>query len=614
LQRVRPLSLSVFTYCSRHTPTLGLAGLWLLAGAFEAQAASVSYTTIIEGASAAGLNERLRSLSESIQDEDDPPASLIHLRRRALRDQERFLEVLRAEGYFDAAVEFRIAGEQEPAALTFTAEPGPRYTLGPVELDFRNDRGSDKPRLPKDVLPIQAGQPARSAPIKEAHSAILDHLRRRGYPFPKLAERRVVVDHDHRTVTVTFVVDPGPAAQFGEVIMTGLKSVKEQVVRQALPWEPGDDYNQEQLDEARRELYDLGLFSTARVSLAARAVGEDGRVPVSVDVSERKHQTVAAGAEFRTDEGPAVQARWEHRNIQGLGRDLSLSVILGTELRDALVRYRLNRFRREDQSLTLSADIAQEEREAFDSDHVELAGVLDRRLSETLTVGTGLAIRISETEQLGESETHQLLYSPNKLAWDRSNDRLDPTRGFRLTTRWAPYVDPFGELVAFLKTDVTVSHYWPLAERPGPEGNPQDDWIIATRLKLGALVGEGLFDVPADLRFYAGGGGSIRGFPFETVSPLDRNDPIGGRSLVEVSFEVRKKITHEIGVVAFVDGGSAFESTFPDFGETLRWGAGVGLRYHTPLGPLRLDVATPINRREAIDERVQVYLSIGQAF
>jgi translocation and assembly module TamA len=158
----------------------------------------------------------------------------------------------------------------------------------------------------------------------------------------------------------------------------------------------------------------------------------------------------------------------------------------------------------------------------------------------------------------------------------------------------------------FLKTEATVSHYVPLGE--------SRDFILALRMKLGMIAGAGRDDVPPDERFYAGGGGSVRGYPYRTISPLDDDDPIGGRSLLESSIELRKKVTETFGLVVFVDGGTVSESPYPDFDSEYRLGAGVGGRYYSPIGPLRLDVAIPLNRRSEIDNSFEIYLSLGQAF
>ena len=199
-----------------------------------------------------------------------------------------------------------------------------------------------------------------------------------------------------------------------------------------------------------------------------------------------------------------------------------------------------------------------------------------------------------------------LISLPATFNWDRSNDRLDPTAGGRLTLTNEPFVDVFGNDLAFNRSRLDYSHYLQVLAAPRV--------VLAGRTAIGTLFGASRADVPADLRFYAGGGGSVRGFAFQKAGELDdRNDPLGGRSLFEASGEIRVRVTESIGVVAFVDAGAAFTSSYPDFDDELRIGAGPGLRYFSPIGPLRLDVGFPVNPRDS-DDAFQLYISIGQAF
>ncbi|MGD9506382.1 MAG: autotransporter assembly complex family protein, partial [Syntrophobacteraceae bacterium] len=198
-----------------------------------------------------------------------------------------------------------------------------------------------------------------------------------------------------------------------------------------------------------------------------------------------------------------------------------------------------------------------------------------------------------------------LLSFPVYFNLDSSDDLLNPVRGSRLVARVTPYTDTITS-AKFLKSYASYSHYLRFGNKWLP--------VIANRAALGSIVGEARDGVPADVRFYAGGGGSIRGYPYQKVGPMNDDDPVGGASLIELSTELRFKATESIGFVVFMDGGSAFESSYPDFGETLRWGAGAGVRYYTPIGPLRLDVAFPLNPADGMNDSMQLYLSIGQAF
>jgi translocation and assembly module TamA len=237
---------------------------------------------------------------------------------------------------------------------------------------------------------------------------------------------------------------------------------------------------------------------------------------------------------------------------------------------------------------------------------MESGVTLERKVGKTIKWSAGPAFRWSRVEQFEEKDEFALIGLQSILDWDRSDNLLDPTRGGRLRVQLTPYWDTLGTSLTFTRGSVSYSHYLTLLEKP--------HIIFAARAGLGSLVGAERDAVPADLRFYAGGGSSIRGYPYQTVGPLVDDDPIGGRSLFEVNTELRVRVTRDIGIVGFIDGGSAFEDIAPDFSEDILWGAGLGFRYYTPIGPLRLDVAVPLQRRHGIDDWFQVYVSIGQAF
>jgi translocation and assembly module TamA len=217
-----------------------------------------------------------------------------------------------------------------------------------------------------------------------------------------------------------------------------------------------------------------------------------------------------------------------------------------------------------------------------------------------------LAYKASLVEQLGEEERFGLFSLPTRFGWDTSENLLDPVSGRRLTLQFTPFYEIFGDHLGFVKGYATYSQYVKLTEKPL--------LVLAGRSAFGSMVGASRNAIPADERFYAGGGRSIRGYAYQSVGPLEENKPTGGRSLMEVSLELRTKVTDTIGFVAFLDGGNASSSVTPDPTEPLRWGAGAGIRYFTPVGPLRLDVAVPLNRRDKVDDRFHVYMSLGQAF
>lgn len=565
-----------------------------------------SYNVRIEGVADRKLRKVLEAISDTVELRKRPPASLSLLRRRVNRDLPRFLKALKAYSFHGANVTAEIDTKSEPIQVTFLIDTGPPYLLKCVDIEVSGEGSEQVHKLPEARdLGLILGDPAKSKSILDAEKLIIRYLKKDGFPFPQIAERKVVVDHAARAVLVTFRVIPGPLAQFGSIEITGLKSVDEAFVRKKIPWKEGDRFNADLLTEAQRRMNATGIFATVHLK-TGEALDEKGQLPVTIAVKERKHRTVKAGVSYRTDEGPGGKISWEHRNLFGRGEYLNIALTGSGIVYAAEGAFRKPEFLRRDQSLLLNLRVADEHPDAYTSRSVTSELLVERMLSKGISLNAGLAYRVSQIDQLDQEDSFGLLSVPIRFKWDTSDHLFDPTRGGRLTLQVIPYYDTFSGDLGFVKGYASFSRYVAISKKPS--------LVLAGRAALGAMAGAERDAIPADIRFYAGGGGSIRGYPFQSVGPLRGDEPIGGRSLIELSAELRIKITRAIGIVAFIDGGSAFEAVVPNFKEDLRWGAGVGLRYHTPIGPLRLDVGFPLNQRKDIDDPLQVYFSLGQAF
>jgi translocation and assembly module TamA len=285
---------------------------------------------------------------------------------------------------------------------------------------------------------------------------------------------------------------------------------------------------------------------------------------------------------------------------------LKLSSEASSELQKAGITYELPAFRHVDQVLRLSLEFANETPDAYDSTYIGAALEIERKIAEVWTAGAGVRLRLAQENQLDLEETYHLISFPLFATRDTTDNELNATKGSKLALRLEPFFGVSDSSSAFLKWDLTGSRYYTLYD----EGK----WVFAVRARIASILGASLDDIPPDERLYAGGGGSIRGYKFMTVGPLVGNDPTGGRSLVETSVELRRSLTEKLSVAAFIDGGTAYASTFPKFDDDIRWGAGVGMRYSTPAGPLRVDIAVPLDRRDGIDDSLGVYVGFGQAF
>jgi translocation and assembly module TamA len=630
------------------------------ANAGAASEPGVAYEVTIQGLAEgeADLETLLRDSSRLIGLQDDLPASPAGVRRRARSDVERFEQALRSEGFYDAAVSFEItqpetagpAGETdtqpdaaaredgpapqdggapddapgpgapgaagpaavaEPLQVTFTVDTGTVYLLSRVEVAYQPPIPTDRPGIPRtaEAIGLELGMRARAPEIQRAERRLLTALENHGYPDASVAERQAVIDRSATTMRVDWRIDPGPFTRFGEMETSGLENVEAKYVRTFRTWEPGEPYDQRKIAELRGELLETGLFEAIQVD--REAAGTDGaRTPVQLTFEERAHRSIGFGARYSTSIGPSGTAFWEHRNYLGQDEDLRLELDLGLIEQRFTVTGRKPRWNRDDQDLLANFEIRHKDSDSFEESAVETGAGVERTFSDLWTGRLGGSVEALQVTDNQGTREFLLFGVPSALTRDSRDDPLDPTEGSRLSLEATPYINTINEVQPFAKASLGGSTYYAF-----DAGNR---FVLAGRARLGTLFGAETEEVPASKRFYAGGGGSIRGFPFEEVGPLDDDgDPLGGRSLIELGLELRIKVTESIGVVPFVDAGQVYDSVYPDFSseEPLRYGAGLGLRYYTAIGPVRLDVAVPLNPRDDDGGTdFEIYISLGQAF
>lgn len=553
------------------------------------------------------LEQQVRDIAQTLRRQDDPPESRGALARRVADDRRGITDTLRALGYFDSRVESRIDRNASPIAVTITVEPGPLYLVRDVTLAVPGGA----PALPADFpaaesFGVALGDPVRSADILAAEGKILTRLGEAGRPLAKRVDRRIVVDHALRAATVTWIIDPGPAARFGETRIEGLVDAQEAMVRRRIQWRPGQPYDSRQVDATRKALAEASLFSSVRIA-PGEQVGPDGTIPLTITLAEGERRSVGGGLKYSTSTGIGAEVFWEHRDLFGNGERVRLSGTFAEQQLGANATYRRPYFLSDNQDLVASLGLADEKPPAYDNRFLRVHGGVERRFPPQWTVGAGLQFEHQEVTAHGRSGTFDLVSLPTFIRRDTSDNLLNPTRGYRTTVTVAPYLGAGDGALGFLKLRVDQTGYWRLDE----DGR----WVLAANASIGSLIGAGRSEVPAPQRFYAGGGGSVRGFGYQMAGPVDATgDPLGGKSLLTGGAELRIKITDTIGIVPFIEAGTVTDSSLPGFGDRLLVGAGIGLRYYTSFGPVRLDVATPLNRRDGVDDLVQVYISLGQAF
>lgn len=574
----------------------------------ETSATEVPYELEFEGSADSAIISLLRSSSQLERLQSKPPASLPALERRIDKDIEAFDKALRSEGYYANNLSSRIEPDGDIQLIVVTVETGPIFSLETYKVEFRVPRNESAPAaISPTELGIAPGAAARSEDIVAAQRQAVRLLGTRGFPRAQVSDQKAVVDHATMTMSVVLMIDTGPAARFGALSFSGLTGVEEDYLRRLARWPLGEVFDRTKLASLRRELSGTGLFDSVKVS-EAEAIGADGQLPVVAEVKERERRSLGVGVDYSSSEGAGTRFYWEHRNIFGEAEKLRGDLVIAElrqELSGSFIKPDIWQL---DQDLRANAGIRHEDTEAFEEQTIEGFLGLERKWRDNWTVGAGTSFEYSIIDDQEGEDTFALIGLPLTARYDNSDDLLDPTTGFRIGTSLTPYVGVLTESTNFLRGEVNASTYYSVLE--------EDRLILAARGTLGSIAGEETDDIPATKRFYAGGGGSVRGYEFRTLGPLDDNDdPLGGRSIVEVGFEARVKVTDEIGIVPFVEGGNVFDDEVPDFSEELQWAAGLGFRYYTAVGPLRLDVAVPVNPRDDdIDDAFQFYISLGQAF
>ncbi|MBU0858324.1 MAG: autotransporter assembly complex protein TamA [Alphaproteobacteria bacterium] len=538
------------------------------------------------------LADKTRTLTDEEEDSTERTRQEDYIEQTILADLQKGLQ---SRGYYKSDVAF-IDGEG-PLSGQYHITYGPQYFIESLTV---------RPAHFKPPVPDLTAQVLDAQIVLTAQDSLYKQVQQDRCYFSLNVRNEVILNNDKHTAAVAFVVDAGQEGNFGTVTFMGNENVKKSYLRKLLPWKDGDCFRREKIEDYKTKLLQSGLFARAEAVLPA-APGPDGQVPVTIDLRERARRTITAGMTYYTDEGPGVQFGWEHRNLFGaaekLTADLELSMIkqlLGFEFTKPY-------FLRPDQSLSLTTAVQRQETDAFDEMGFKAGAALKRSFNKSLTGSTGIDLNISRIDDKTDNttNTYGLISLPQTLTYDTRDDTLDPHRGFNITAAVEPFFDILGQSDPFFRTQLTGSTYFAFGTSA--------DLVLATRAGIGSIWGADTDDVPATKRFYAGGGGSVRGYGFQEVGPQNNGEPSGGSSLVNMSLELRGRITDKFGAVTFVDAASVSEDPTPRFTD-MAIGAGVGVRYYTDFGPIRFDIATPLTQKDDLEQNYQFYISIGQAF
>ncbi|MBZ9647355.1 BamA/TamA family outer membrane protein [Sphingobium sp. 3R8] len=580
----------------------------------NAKQPDIRYATSIEGFGKTGLEDEFRAESALIDGKGKAETAAM-VQARAQEDEKLATRLFYSQGYYDATALASLdqAGDGTLKAV-ISVTPGKRYKIGDIVI---NAGPTVPPGLVRDSLPLKTGDYIVATLVEGAEANVALKLPENGYPFAKVGDRDILLDPATVTGDYTLPVDTGPRGTFRKITTSGDKQAfgadHMEVIKR---YKRGELYDSRKVDDLRKALVATSLFSSVSVEpVQTGEAGPDGTeyVDLAVEQEAGPPRTLAGEAGYGTGQGFRAEGTWTHRNLFPPEGALILGAIAGTQEQGASATFRRSNAGKRDRTFQTGITLNHQNYDAYEAFTAGLNIGWSRQstpiFQKRWTYSYGAEILLTNEQVVIDPatadktrRTYFIGGLPVQIGYDRSNDLLNPTKGFRANLRAEPEGSLQGNFSPYLRASFDLTGYYPVS----------DNLVIAGRAKVGTITGVSRGDVAPSRRIYAGGGGSVRGFGYQELGPKDaNNDPIGGRSVNEFAVEGRYRFGN-YGVVAFVDAGQVYESSMPQFSD-MRYGVGLGGRFYTNFGPFRADIAMPINRQPG-ESKFALYIGIGQAF
>ena len=574
-------------------------------------ASALSYEINFVGLKDQQVLKAMFDVSDLVVLQDRPPPSINGLRYRIASDVPELLKVLRAYGYYDAVITADIDSKKEVLQVYLLIQPGPQYTLASYEV-YQGEACTEIANLPNcctftpECLGLEVGKPALAVDIVNAELQLLSELARCGYPLASVEKRRVEVDMAEKDVKAASCIKGGPLSKFGPTTIFGLDAIQPSYVQRRIQWREGEIYDPDAVEDTQKRLLNSDLFSSVMVTHGDE-LDQEGQLPMKMRITEASTRQFSIGAYYATVDGPGVSLNWVHRNVRGMGEIVSVDADISKRYIAGVVTYKILDFWVMDQTYKALAEVARENIHPYLAFSYRGANYIEKKIDSKRSISAGFKIEHINVSESGSNGTYLLIGIPFFGKYTTANDLLDPTSGYSLVYQATPYQSLFHANQRFFDQRLTGTLYIPMV--------PSKFLVLAFRTQVGSIAGTKQINVPLTKLFLGGSEDDLRGYRYRTVSPLNaKGQSLGGRSAIFFSVETRFRFTKTIGIVPFADFGTVTFSEFPQVDAKWFKSVGVGLRYFSFFGPLRVDVAFPLDRRKSIDSFYQLYAAVGQAF
>ncbi len=526
-------------------------------------------------------------------------------------DKKILIKLLQSHGHYGAHCTAQHRTVDEKTTVVFIVEEVEQYKYKKIEVNFLSGDTyslSLKKELVEDLHKLK-GEGVDAKTLDKAFSVFKDKAAEAGFPFAKIKDHCLIMDTDPKMASLVINISLGKRVFFGRIDVSGSPSIPHSYIRNRAPWCRDSLFQRTKLNEYQDILYRTELFD--RVSITANEDQIEGHnIQIDVNTKESKQRSIYAAAEYSLGDGAGAKVGWEHRNLTGQADKLSPNLTISQREQEASVSYILPDFWKIDTWLKASVEVQQSDTKAYKDKGAYGFFSLETRYNEHTTYFYGVSTEKSKVKRSGQTQDNLIFGFPVGLTITDVNSLLNPTEGFKFSTMATPEIGVIESDQILTQVVVNASHYFPVTQ--------ETTW--ANRIRAGSILGASNKAIPADHRFYAGGGGSVRAYAYQLAGPLDsRNKPLGGRSILDGSTELRQRLSSDWGVVAFFDGAYVMPKSLPSFKKDFYYGVGAGIRYYTDFGPIRLDVAVPLKANKDssgknINRPIQFYISIGQSF
>lgn len=574
--------------------------------------ASIPYSVRIEGLDDGRALRELRASSQLMALQKKPPSSINSLRFRAESDIPELIKIMHAHGFLEAEIDVQFDKGANDYLVILLVKPGPLYRVADYQISLIEKVGETEQlapecrRLQLDDIGISLGDPLETKTILESELAALEILSECGYPLAQIKNREIVADGKTKQVKIELTIEIGPLAYFGPTTIEGNGSVRACLIEQQIQWCENQRFDSCLIEGTEKALLDTGLFTSAYIT-HPKTLNQNDQLPIKIELAEAKHKSISAGVSYQTTFGPGATFGWENRNISGLGRRFSFQANVAQRSHSGIISYLIPNFRGVGRNLTFEAQAAHESIRPYRMQSYSFLNRFDRPVEECFYFSVSGQVEYLIVSGSVDNGNFLLVETPLYLRWTNVDDFLNPISGVRFEYRGVPAINIKKASEFYYSQVFTFSSYFNLWRG--------DFLILAQKLTVGTIFSNGLDAVPVPKRFFGGSEENLRGYRYYTVSPLKKHDkPIGGRSEIFYTIEPRFRFTNCFGLVPFFDIGNVYLKEWPTFKGKWRKSVGIGFRYFSIIGPLRLDVAFPLNRREEIDPHWWVFVSLGQSF